>query len=431
MGKFLSTIRKPLPRLDDVLPTRVRVILLILASLVPTIYVAKHYDPPPHFSKLIFFGRNKAALALPEVNALKLERDSVAGYDAQFYAQVAIHPLLTDPHMKTALDMPPYRSRRILLPAMAYLLGLGNPRLILEAYALLNLVFWFALLFGMVRYLKAESPRDYLCIFAAVFTTGSMVSLERALTDMPACTLLFYSAALGATAATGALMLAVLARETSALCLVRFAWPLPQSPREWLVLAGRTAIVLAPMVLWVAYITHVFGKANNDTHPFVAPFAGWIKYMQNAWFNFTHVTWQIMPTPPLLSWSEALRHPGKQWSRIWWHVRPYIADTTNQERVVFELIAPLSLLAQAIYFACFRSLQSPYWRLGVIFSIMMICMNTSEEQVAYCRAVLPVTLAFNIELRQARGWTFALFFLAGNLGLMWGFRDALAYCLFK
>lgn len=424
MGRFRFS-------LDKALSLRVRIILLVIASLIPTIYVAKHFGQPPHFSKLIYFGQNKAERALPQVNALNPARDSVAGYDGQFYAQVAINPALTDPNLQRSQDMASYRSRRILLPAMAYVLGAGRPQLILEMYALLNLAFWFLLLFGMVRYLKAESARDYLCIFAAVFTTGSMISLQRALTDMPAAALLFYGAALAPAAATGAIMLAVLARETSALYLARFAWPLPKTGKEWLVLAGRCAIILAPVVLWVVYITLRFDKVNDNTHPFVIPFTGWAKYMQNAWYALTHVEWQILPARPMLAWNQVWRHPGTEWSRAFGQLRPYLMDTTNQERVVWELLAPLSLLAQVIYFAIRPSLDSPYWRLGVVFSVMMICMNTSEEQIAYCRAVLPVTIAFNAELYRARGKLFAFFFLAGNLGLMWGLRDTIAYCVYK
>jgi hypothetical protein len=45
--------------------------------------------------------------------------------------------------------------------------------------------------------------------------------------------------------------------------------------------------------------------------------------------------------------------------------------------------------------------------------------------------VLPVTVAFNVELMRVRGRAFAFLFAAGNIGLMWGLRDTLAYCLFK
>ncbi|HWB60921.1 MAG TPA: hypothetical protein VG733_15600, partial [Chthoniobacteraceae bacterium] len=390
-----------------------------------------HHGARPYFSQAIFFGRNKADISLPEVKALDVPRTSVAGYDGQFYAQVAIHPALTDPDLKLALDMPSYRSRRILMPVMSYVLGFGKPAAVLEAYALLNLFFWYALMIGMARLLKAKTVRDYLCILATVFTTGAIISLQRALTDLPATVLLFYAGALAATGATPALALAVLARETSALYLVRFAWPPPKTMKEWLVLAGRTAAVLAPMVLWVAWVTHVFGKMNEDTHPFVVPFTGWAKYFAGKWYVFTHTPWQYPWSRPMLSWSEALRDPGKEWTRGWEHVRAYLAVVTVQEWNTWELLAPLSLFAQVAYFAVRPAPGSAFWRMGVIFSLMMICMNTSEEEIAYCRAVLPVTLAFNVELIRAHGRLFTLFFIAGNLGLMWGLRAMLASCIFR
>ena len=425
MGRFRCSLDKALSR-------RVRIFLLVVAGFFPTIYVLKHYDSPPHFAELIYFGAGEKTPPLPEVNALNPPRLSPGGYDAQYYAQVAIHPLLTDPHLKLAMDVPSYRARRILLPALAHVLGLGRPGLVLEIFALLNLGFWFLLLFGMVHFLKAESARDFLCIFAAVFTTGSMISVERALTDLPATTLLFFGAALGPAAATGAIALALLARETSALFLVRFAWPLPKDAKAWLILTGRTAVILAPLALWVLYVRHMFGRVTEDTHAFVWPFTGWVKYIELAWFNLRHMTVKATPwVRPLLPWNEALRHPGKEFSRCWELARPYLQDTTKPEWLTFELLAPLSLLAQVCFFAVRRSLQSPYWRMGVVFAVMMICMSTSEEEIAYCRAVLPVTLAFNVELMRLRGRAFAFFFIAGNIGLIWGLRDMLAYCFFK
>ena len=64
------------------------------------------------------------------------------GFDGQFYAEVGLDPLLRDPQLGTALDSPTYRSRRILMPWLAWLGGLGHPSWILNVYAALNLVFW-------------------------------------------------------------------------------------------------------------------------------------------------------------------------------------------------------------------------------------------------------------------------------------------------
>lgn len=61
------------------------------------------------------------------------------GNDGQFFYYIARDPLLT--HGDTAIfDRPAYRYQRILLPVLAYVLGLGNPRLIGWAVPLVNLL---------------------------------------------------------------------------------------------------------------------------------------------------------------------------------------------------------------------------------------------------------------------------------------------------
>ena len=48
-------------------------------------------------------------------------------YDGQFYAQLALDPLLRNPAIDRALDQPPYRARRILFSWTAWLAGFGRP----------------------------------------------------------------------------------------------------------------------------------------------------------------------------------------------------------------------------------------------------------------------------------------------------------------
>jgi hypothetical protein len=75
---------------------------------------------------LIRFGENFEARALPEVRALDPPALSPWGYDGQFYAQIALDPTLQNPDLERALDSPHYRARRIGLPALAALFGLGG-----------------------------------------------------------------------------------------------------------------------------------------------------------------------------------------------------------------------------------------------------------------------------------------------------------------
>ena len=43
-----------------------------------------------------------------------------------------------------------------------------------------------------------------------------------------------------------------------------------------------------------------------------------------------------------------------------------------------------------------------------------------SEQIAYCRAILPLTLAFNALLIERDEKHFWVWFVAGNAGLAWG-----------
>src|SRR6185295_9574986 len=48
------------------------------------------------------------------------------GYDGQFFLALAYDPGLRDPRTAASLDNPRYRARRILFPALAHVLALGN-----------------------------------------------------------------------------------------------------------------------------------------------------------------------------------------------------------------------------------------------------------------------------------------------------------------
>jgi hypothetical protein len=388
--------------LDRSLTRKTKIIILVLATLIPVIYTARHYDSKTGFTSLIYFGQIFQPNAITEVRELKPATLSYAGYDGQFYAQIAVKPLLDDPQLARALDAPAFRSHRIFMPLLAHGIGLGKPSLVVGAYALLNLVFWVLLLFGMVRYLHAASPRDFLCILATVFTTGTLISLHRALTDLPAATLGFYGTALDGAAASGAFLLAILTRETSVFFLLKFAWPLPKNRSEFFRAAFRCLALAAPLVLWVAYIRHRFGSSAEDTHPFAWPLQGWI--------SFIAMTWQALlrQSPDL-----CLLKP-----QLW-------------EWRLFDFLSAFSLLFQAGSFAIRRNPSSPYWRMGVGFAVMTLFLSTHilEEQIASTRVLLPMTVAFNIGLMPLRGKRFAINFIVGNFGLLWGLRDTLGCCL--
>ena len=109
--------------------------------------VARFYHPGTGFTALIAFPRGNPSEA-PALQAIPHETVPPWGsYDGQFYAQRALDPLLRDPRVDRAMDLAPYRARRILFSWTAYLLGLGRPAWILQAFALQNVASWLLLAF--------------------------------------------------------------------------------------------------------------------------------------------------------------------------------------------------------------------------------------------------------------------------------------------
>ena len=86
-------------------------------------------------------------------------RSPLVSYDGQFYAQRALDPLLRDPEVDHAMDLAPFRARRILFSWTAYLLGMGRPAWIIEAYALQNVVCWLIIAVLLTRWLSPVSAR--------------------------------------------------------------------------------------------------------------------------------------------------------------------------------------------------------------------------------------------------------------------------------
>jgi hypothetical protein len=382
----------------------VQVAIVVIACLIPACYVLKHYNSQTQFTSLIYFGAEFRNSALTEIKAMRPAVDSPYGYDGQFYAQVAIDPLLRNPQLQKALEDPVYRAVRIFLPAVAYLAGLGKPFVIVQVYALLNLFFWFMLLFGLVRYLRASTARDFLCILATVYTTGALISVQRALTDLPAATLGFYASALNGNPAWIMTSLAILTRQTSLIFLFRFAWPLPKDRADGVALAFRVALAVAPLCLWIVYVYHIFGSSVQYHGHFGWPFRDWALYV--------YENWKALSVTPFKFDMKSIHNWG-------WRL--------------MEFLAPLSAMVQVCYFAVWRTPRCAYWRIGVGFAIMFIFLSSVAfvEQIAFCRMVLPMTIAFNIGLMQQKGYAFAFNFIAGNVGLVWGFIDTLNYCIFS
>ena len=151
--------------------------------------VARFYHPTTGFTALIAFPDGNDSEA-PALRDLPHERvPPWASYDGQFYAQRALDPLARDPRVDRAMDLAPYRARRILFSWTAYVMGLGRPAWILEAFALQNVAAWLILAILMTRWLPLRSGRHLALWTACLFSHGLLWSVRFALLDGPSLVL--------------------------------------------------------------------------------------------------------------------------------------------------------------------------------------------------------------------------------------------------
>ena len=353
-----------------------RVVIVTVLCLFPALFVARQFSPGHGLTKLLEVGPVFLPRALPEFQALNPVTTHRYGYDGQFYAQVAIDPLLRNPRLARALDVPEYRSRRILIPALAWLLGAGRPSAIVTAYILLTVAAWYVLLWLLLRFERPETVQDWLCVAATMLTTGALASLQRSLTDLPAATLLVGAAVLAGRSRTIFLALAVLTRESCAICAWAPAVDFRKTSHPFWRGAAHIGAIILPFLVWAIYVRSRFQKHFYGEDNFAWPFEGWIY-------------------GPILALVHGHRGSG---------------------------FAGLSLLAELAYLVSRPRLDSFYWRVAISFGIAS-CFLSDEplgSAVSFTRDLLPMTIGFNILLMRESPAKFSFWFVAGNVGLFSG-----------
>lgn len=381
--------------LDLQVPKVCRLIFFVILLLLPTAYIASQYDPETHFTSLICLGSELSSTSLKEVRAIPRTFIGTIGYDGQYYAQIAVDPSLQNPQLRHALDSPPYRAKRIFVSALCYVIGLGRPWLIVQVYALINMVFYALLLAALIYFIKPQTVRDLLGIGAIMWTTGCLVSIERALLDLPAAAFVFLAISMRSRWSLPIFSAAVLTKETSLLSMLAVTWPRSWRGKEVCatVLLAAGAII-APFICWSYYVSGVFGGSIvAQSHSVGAPLIGLIE--------------KVYCKSILLL--------------------PYL---TKQS--IVELLATLSLIVEALYVMIRPRLDSPYWRMGIGFALLYFFLAEPAliEQIAYTRIVLPLTIAFNLLLLQYERRYFIGWFCAGNVGLA-GWVSRWAYLLLR
>lgn len=269
-------------------------LLLIVLIIPPVMIIIRHYSIEHSFLSMIYFGREFKANRLEEVNNVNPPTLSKMGYDGQFYAQIALDPFLIRNDLERALDDPAYRSRRIGLPLLAFCLGLGEPGWILQVYALLNVALWLLLLTALGRFIGYQNLKDVLLAIALLWSTGTLVSVARALPDLPAAVLGVLAIFLHQNWITAAFLLggSALFKETAALSFIAIQYRDKRGGKGIKRIIISALIMLLPITLWVVYVqarmtTGSLGGSNN----FAFPLSG---FVQKLW-ETSHGFWRGFP----------------------------------------------------------------------------------------------------------------------------------------
>ena len=382
--------------LDRPLPAWTRVMLMLLCALIPTLYVARQYERKHDLSLIICYGQFFAPHQLPEIRAMHPAIGSYLGFDGQFYVQIALDPTLRRANLPDAMDSLSYRGQRILLPALAWLLGAGRPSAIVVIYAVLNLGFFYLLLAVLARRLPTATLRGLFVLYAILLTTGSLVSVEYAMTDLPGATLAMIGLGLAEIPAGVLLGLALLTKPTYGLFLLGRVLPLPAGRDGWRRRILLFLLALAPLVVWEDYLLHFGIGQVVDPTQFTLPFVAWGQLaVTNA-----HA---LLGLPPATNWVA-------RWDAF------------------FQFAALISSTVQAGFLAFRPRLRSPVWLVGAAFAVLMFCLpeKTIIDAEGYTRTVLPLAIAFNLLLLDVRSpRRFLALLVVGNFGLMEGLWEML------
>ena len=362
----------------------------VAAVAVFLVSVARYHHRNTGFTSLICFGDEFEKVRLPAVaDAPHYVHYQSSGYDGQFYAQLAVEPLLRDGRLEDALDEPAYRARRILFAWTAYLLGLGRPGWVLKAYALQNIVAWLLLAWVLLRWFPPTAPRHLAAWLACLFGAGLITSVRFALTEGPALLLLALSVAAmeqGRRWLAPALMaLAGLGREMSFLAGGLLLDRRPANRREALAAAARLFAVVLPFAAWVAYVSWVYPPTGSaEGRNFAIPFTGYLH-----------------------KWSVTL---GQLHESGWWG-----------SWARFSLAALVSVPVQAGFLLARRDWGSAWWRAGATFAALVPFLSFpvwEGDVIAVMRVALPMSVAFNVLVVRSR--FFWPLVVSGNLTVLHG-----------
>jgi len=337
-----------------------------LVVLAFAVMVARFWHPYYGMTRLLQFNDAAADLAIHEVreNPVFIYRDH-GGYDGLYYAQIAYHPTLDSTELERALDNPGFRSRRILMSAVAWLVAGGREAWIAEVFSWINIIAWFALAALLWRLLDVRDWRGWLAWAELLFSAGALHSVRQSLTDLPALLLVAGAMLLiergRLRSGVGLIAAAALTRETAVLATAGPAHVDWRNPRTWVRNLVIGLAVAAPLALWLIYVRQRFGPGDAGTSNFTVPLLGWLR-----------------------KWPEIVReyeHPAFHW----------LVTTT--------LLATIGITAQAVFFLVYRRVTDAWWRIGAIHVVVCLCLGHAVWEGhpgSFTRVLLPMSLAFAV-----------------------------------
>ncbi len=363
-------------------PTAYALALVLFAALV-----LLKFSPQTGFTSLIRFGETWSDHRHSFLQALPLAIVPASnGYDGQFYAQLALDPTLRDAELPQVVDAPAYRARRILVPALAAGLGLGNPWWTIQAYALLNVICWLLVAWLLHRHIGGNDWIAYARWFGCVFSMGALESVRQSLVDLPALMLLLLAVDAHSrsqiTKSSLWLTLGNLTKETSLLSAVALAFDPSTRKLPWRRILISLVACALPLGAWSLYVHHRFPLSSDA----------------NSLGNFT---W------PLFGLVEHLKTCGAA-----------ILSGNLDGRYGMGLFAVLGFLIQIMVLWRAPQPRSAWWRIGAAYSVLFVLLGpwVWSGYWAACRALLPMTVAFNLLLPANRA--FWPLWIAGNFTLL-------------
>ena len=318
------------------------------------------------------------------------DHDREPGYDAQYYAQLALEPTVEDLELQETIDNVPYRARRILLPWVSHLLGMGQPNAVMQVFSLLNIASWLALGVVLLRWFPPVDLDRAWRWCGLMFSTGWCLSIYLSLVDGPSVLLLALALRWYEQnrpwRAGFALALGGLAKETNIIAGGLAAPEDWSQPRAWWRALPRLLLVVAPLALWVVWLRFSLRPAE---HPIGAPNFEW---------------------PFVAIWNRA-NELADSWA---------VGDVIGVYWFA-SAAALIGLLVQGGFLLLRWQWRSAAWRLAVPFAVLMLVIGEAVWEGspgASDRVLLPMLLCFNMLLPRGGRWWVLL--VLGNLSMWFG-----------